>query len=295
MKKLLFLAATTALALSSCSDNEITSMVQTGKTPVKIDVYSQGQTRVTETVLQTLQNNGFKLQVTNSDGGVELDATATYATATGWSYGSNIYWPYDETKPLTFCAIYPESEIADGNTQIELDGATDVVAAYTSTTMPTGGQVSLSFGHILSQLAIYARGNNDDFTYSVTQVEVMAPAEMVYSFESGVAEYLDDAPVDYLTSATGVSAPYSTTTYTDLNTAHAIVAAKEVEISVSYTVTKKSDTTDTQNYTKSARVVTQKGMKHNVNLTLPCDRTPVTITVSVNPWENAADTDKTVS
>lgn len=282
MKKILFVAAATTLALSSCSDNEITSMVQTNDmTPVKINVYSQAQTRVTETNLTTIQTNGFKLVIADNNG-EKLNTDATYTAANGWSYGNTeIYWPTNGSA-LTFYGLYPSADITDGTANITTDGTTDVVAAYVNTAMPTNGQVSLSFAHVLSQLAINARGNNDNFNYSVTNVTITAPAAITYNFSDGSAEPVDSAPYIYLNSANGVSAPYSATAYTDLNTTHAILPAAEMEISVSYTVTLKTDATDSQNFTKTATITTVKGQRSVVNLTLPSDRTPITFTVAMD-------------
>lgn len=153
MKNLFFIAIATMMALSSCSENEVFTTAENSKTPITIDVYQQGQTRVTETTVTTLQT-GFKFVVMNGTETV-IDATASYS-ADKWSYtGTPAYWPADGSDPTyKFYGFYSPNaadalDIANNQVTVNADGTSDVVFASVSSSKPTtdGAAVALPFKH----------------------------------------------------------------------------------------------------------------------------------------------------
>lgn len=285
MKKILFVAAATTLALSSCSDNEITSVVEKAKTPISINVYSQSKTRaVTETTTAVLQANGFKFVALN--GTTEMiNTTAAYdATAGAWSYGENVYWPTNVDTAIKFYGLYPGTvtlNAANDKATITVDGSTDVVAAYNSKSLSTStsGAVNLSFAHVLAEVLVRAVGNNSDFTYNVTSLTFSEPATVDYTFSAGTCAATTGAATSnfaYLTAAEAAS----TEAPADLGST-VVLPAINTTLTITYTVTKGADS---NTLIKSANITgLAAGSLNVINLTLPSERTAMSFTVDNIP------------
>lgn len=293
MKKLFFVAAATMLALSSCSDNEINTVVEKAKTPISINVYSQSKTRaVTETTTQLLQAGGFKFVALN--GTTEMiNTTATYANNV-WSYGTDVvYWPTNESTEIGFYGIYPstiEIDAANDKATFAVDGSTDVVAAYESSSLSnsTSGSVKLAFGHILAEVLVYARGNNDNFTYTVTSLTFSEPANVDYTFSTGAVTPVTGAnprPFTYLNTATTAS----TEVYSQLGTV-VVLPALTTTLTITYTVTDGNGDSG-EPLVKTANITELgAGSVNTIYLELPSERTPLTFTVdNVPAWQDGSE------
>lgn len=182
MKKSFFLAAAAALAMTSCSNDEMTD-INNGNT---IGFRAATQTRATETTTANLENffvTAFK-------------GTATYFNAVeftkeGSAFTSDpaYYWPGDNSE-LSFFAYSPKAEDLGGTLNIASSGITlsnfspaseisDQVDFITATTTGKKSEneagVELAFAHQLSQIEIKAKNTNDAYVYKVVGVRIGQP------------------------------------------------------------------------------------------------------------------------
>lgn len=299
MKIPFYFAITSMIVLSSCSDNEIFTTSEVAKTPITIDVYQQGQTRVTETTIDVLQTSttGFKFVAMYGTEAL-INADAKYSTTDNkWSYGDDIvYWPVKEntTPTVSFYGFYSPNtndvlDVTNDKATINVDGASDVVfASVLSQTEPNdGAAISLSFKHIMSKVAVSAKGKDDGFNYTVTNVSFTAPSSIDFklSDESIVANTSSqDTNIPLvLKNANGVSAPYHASDYT-LLTDDIILPSYDMTMTIKYDVVDARQTTT--HLTKTARITPTIGCMNNINITLPSDRTPISLSISsVFGWD----------
>lgn len=281
MKKIFFVAAATALALSSCSDNEISSIaVEKAQAPISISVYNQGQTRVTATVLSDLEA-GFQL-LTKKDG--ETWFTTTVSAANGaWVIGDgtqSYYWPSNPDTPISFYGLYTPGQetIADnGTVTFTPDGDSDIVAAYVNNTYNDTnetGTISLQFKHINAQVAVAtAVGDNTaDFDYDIQKIVFKVPSSCVYT---------------YATNTTAAAGAAVTSIESTLSNA-LILPAASYDVDITYTVTEK-ETEDSNTLTKTTTITPEAGKINRYNVTLPHERAAMIITVnSVDNWVDPA-------
>ncbi len=282
MKKLFFVAAATVLALSSCSDNEINSIaVEKAKAPISISVYNQGQTRVTETVIDDLRA-GFQFVAYNGDI-AWIENTIVSAIGNTWVIGdgdTNYYWPSNDDAAITFYGLYSpgqETISADGTTTINTTatGCVDVVAAYTNASYSTNGStVGLQFKHINAQVAVEsAIGDNEDFQFVINNIVIKAPTSCVYDFATGVTSVPEGSAIANVSASLGLAN-------------RLILPAASYDLDINYSVTNHGDT---EILTKSTTITPVAGKINKYNITLPHERAAMIITVeSVSEWEEAA-------
>lgn len=291
MKNLFFIAIATMMALSSCSENEVFTTSENSKTPITIDVYQQGQTRVTETTITDLQN-GFKFVVMNGTETV-IDATASYSDSK-WSYdGTPAYWPADGSDPTyKFYGFYSpntadELDIANNQVTVNVDGVSDVVFASVPSSKPTtdGAAVALPFKHLMAEVVVSAKGMNDGLNYAVTKVTFSAPETVYYDLTSSNWSRGDlEKDLTFLNNATGVRAPYHATNYTALADANMLILpAYEMTMTITYNVSAAGETTP-RPLTRTATITPTAGSVNRINVTLPSERTPISFSVSLDGW-----------
>lgn len=284
MKKFFFVAAATAIALSSCSDNEINNViVEKSKSPISINVYQQGQTRVTTTGIGDLEENGFQLLAMNGD--VEwIKEDVTNASGT-WVIGdgnTTYYWPGNNATAITFYGLFtPGNETINNNGTVTFtpDGDSDIVAAYDNASYGDTnetGTVSLQFKHINAQVAV-ASVNLDvttDFSYEIVSIKFSkVPSSCIYNFAENV-----------VTAAQGAT---NTSFDATLNDA-LILPAASYDLDITYTVT-EDRTEDTETLTKSTTITPVAGNINNYNVTLPHERAEMIIVVNnVANWVDPA-------
>lgn len=291
MKNLFFIAIATMMALSSCSENEVFTTAENSKTPITIDVYQQGQTRVTETTVTTLQT-GFKFVVMNGTETV-IDATASYdATTKKWGYtGKPAYWPTNGNPTYSFYGFYSpnatdELDIASNRATINVDGASDVVLASVSQEKPAdGAAVALPFKHLMAEVVVSAKGKNDGLNYAVTKVTFSAPETVYYNLTSSNWSRGDlEKKISFLNNATGVSAPYDAAAYTALADANMLILPPyEMEMTIEYNVSATGENTPIS-FTKTATITPTAGRVNRINVTLPSERTPISFSVTLDGW-----------
>jgi len=291
-----FAFLTAGVILCGCSNNEMLSDVESAKTPVVINVYSQGQTRATETSITTLQTNGFKFVAMNGSTKM-IDSNVTYSGGV-WNYGSEtVYWPSDASSSIKFYGLYsPTStdaiDAANDKATLTVDGKGDVVASYSSKALSDYtagasdyGTVTLSFGHVMAEVVVSAKGDNTSFDYSISKITYKTAQTVDYTFSSkATAANSGTVTLDYVTSSTAVSNS-SFTALADANML--IVPALSSTLEVTYTVTKGADAAT---YTKSATITPVAGKVNRINLTLPSSRTAMTITVGMDNWITTENT-----
>ena len=186
MKKSLFIMALGAIALTSCSQDEI---IEVQKDAISFAAFNENASRATVTTTNTITD--FKVY------GVHYDATPTYTTyidglvcerattGSAWvNHDSGYYWPMGT---MDFYAVSPSSNaiamgtlgaVASNEAKIEnytitdaLTGNTDdLLYAITAEETKKAEDVVLHFKHALSQIAFQV-GVAESFTQSVT-VEV---------------------------------------------------------------------------------------------------------------------------
>lgn len=307
MKKYLFVAAAATLALSSCSDNEIVSKaVKPGTTPISVSVYSQGQTRYTETTSTVLQRdaNGFKLWAVYTDQNDQtqtlIDGAVTTYSNGAWTYaGEQVYWPTNESTPVSFYGIYPApSEFSPSTPDLLVDNytsLTDIVVAYSEQALSDNkndGEVALTFKHILSDVSVTAKGEDASYSYLIKSITLTMESPIYYNVTGGEYGPADgtDTDITYPIAANGVNIPQSTATAIPVGDA-ILLPALASKIAVAYTVTDANG--DGQDYEKYAELSPlAAGKKNVINLTLPYAPTAMTFSVTVEPW-TAADASST--
>ena len=190
VKSLLMVMAT--LTIAGCSQNEMTEMNPDTNRTIGLDVYTEVQTRGTETTTSTLKANAgfgiFAYQTSSAGWNSEKGNTtpnfmynehATW-TSDSWGYTNLRFWPIDDKK-ITFFAYAPyeskpevgtdqkitlSGQNAKGATTITfevktsnnwkdmIDLVTDCHAAIQDQTSESNkGTVQFKFSHVLTQIA----------------------------------------------------------------------------------------------------------------------------------------------
>ncbi|MBQ0057621.1 MAG: fimbrillin family protein [Bacteroidales bacterium] len=268
MKKILFVAATAALVLSSCS-NEISESFQTKKsdrTALEVKAYMPGMTRAAVVAdFETLTANGFRLVATSEN--EQFDPiNELYAYDEGnksWTANGTFYWPIDPTAVVSFVGVYDPTGTYEGGETIDVtttsnddeECANDYLVAKKDLSLATsnGGAVTLQFKHILAEVQVEVMGNSDitGYAYQVAPVVIKAAATGTYDiaseeFEAGeLQEFkVNSAFVSSYNPQDGTyDVEYSsfdkvgTKDYTEIGNPIMIVPSDYCEISFQYVVT----------------------------------------------------------
>ena len=332
MKKYLFLAATAVVALSSCSNEEVSEvsvLPGTGETPIEFTAYTGRATRysASEADIYSLvyqeepeEVGGFSLTGTYledeknmfiMDNALYTVDVETDQRACSPVSGQIPLWTDDipTDTQISFYAYYP-SGTAQTTSPVTLDaevgtltisnvdGETDVMAA--AATVTKGEAVALGFKHLLAQVEMNVRYDEDyaDLfgTGAVAYVDVsnltlQAPASSVYDLAEGVATV--PAPDD---GGDNISRyPFATDNgfeisenLTTCGTAMipAANSGSECTLNVGFTFTLQNQ--QQFYFSKNATVTIVAGSRNVINVTVKGDA-PISITASVEAWENAAN------
>lgn len=230
MKKYLFVAASAALVLSSCS-NEITESFKTSETQnlnerkaLSVSAYTKGQTRSEEATIDELQRDGFYLNINNYDAdaaqgtSVQTIVNTTYsydASNKAWSaYTGDVYWPLDASEKIVYTAYYSAAEanrelrpVNDDHTielkSMDYSGVDDLLVAHGETSLQTNGEtLNLQFSHIGAQIKVnlFTDPNykkEDGYLYFVKAVYIQIPAgKGVYDAKTGNFAYTIESDYD---------------------------------------------------------------------------------------------------
>lgn len=320
MKKYLFFAASAVVALSSCSNEEISEvsvLPDSSKNPIDFTVYAAGATRYSakEAGIDSLVYKsetglgGFSLTgVYTVDNKLEYienlnnavytaDAVADVHSCSSVN-GTLAMWPSGVSGDMeySFYAYYPAGSQSPASLNAEqgklnitvVDPVTDVMAAYESAT--AGESVALGFKHLLAQVEINVQYDEDYFgsvgayTAELTSLSLRAPQYSTYDFaESSIV-----ANAETLSVYSFVSSSVSILSEAD-SKGVAMIPANDgdgtlCELSISYYFALQGgQTLDYEN--KTANVTIVAGYKNVINVTVKGD-TPISITASVDPWES---------
>ena len=168
MKKLLFLLPAAALALASCSNDQVVEQPTKVISAEALQIYPelQGITRgtvwdnsnFTQFKLTTSGNFQTEASTTNAAGGAPLTDVTVTKTGGTWAIGSTTYYWPSKTATSSFTAWAP-TDINKGSytASTTIADQKDIVVAFNSgsaTDFEAG--VPLKFRHILSQIVIKA-------------------------------------------------------------------------------------------------------------------------------------------
>ena len=329
MKKYFFLASVAVVALSSCSNEEISEvsvLPGTGATPIEFTAYSGRATRysASEANIESLvYQNG------SGYGGFSLTGTYLANDKNEFIMDNSLYTvdlesdqkvcsPVSEQAPMwtdaiptdaqvSFYAYYPSGaaqttspvtlSTTDGTLTISnVDGETDVMAA--AATVTKGAAVALEFKHLLAQVVMNVRYDEDyaDLLGGVSEVvlnnlTLTAPVTSVYDLAEGVATG-PEAVVD----GGGNTSRYifissGISVYSESNGfGTAMIPASNDGTECPLSISFTFSTRNQQSYTYTKSA--------NVTIVAGCKNvinitlkgdSPISITASVGAWEDAED------
>ena len=241
MKKIYFFAALAAVALASCSNDEVVQTTQTS--PANEINFRPLMGNVTRAVEKTAFANNDVISIRANFGSADyFNDTYTFdgtnfkpTTAT-----THYYWPSDladaDGKRMTFYATYPNSVAAqtgDGAFALtDYDAETDILfAKKVVTTKPSDGVSTMNFRHALSEIDVKVKNTNAGLEVTITGVRV--------GFIARTASFsCDELTEPKITSATGTSIPnLAQTCWTRINPTSADADKYTKETGISKTLT----------------------------------------------------------
>ena len=205
----LALTAVTVLAMTGCSQNEITDLSPEANPAISFGAYTGTQTRGTETTTGTVQNDGFGILAYDYQvDWISKDETPNFMynqkveyKASAWTYAPVKYWPNTAGNRITFFAYAPyESTPATGaskgivlsantagyNPTITFtvkDAATDMVDLVVDNEQvrktSASGTVNFNFKHILSRVDLAVKADRElasGTSIVVTGIKIIAAA-----------------------------------------------------------------------------------------------------------------------
>lgn len=326
MKKYFFLASVAVVALSSCSNEEISEvsvLPGTGATPIEFTAYTGRATRVYSASEAGIENLVYN--ATNKSGGFSL--TGVYTVDNELAYIENLenavytadaeaethscssvdgklaMWPSGVSSDMqySFYAYYPAGSQSPASLNEEqgklnitvVDPETDVIAAYKS--VKAGDAVALEFKHLLAQVEINVQYDASyyqslgAYDAKLTSLSLRAPQYSTYDFaESSIVANAETLSV-YTFVAESVSANPSLTGYGTAMIPADNGDGTSCELSISYYFQLPSGQTLVYE-NKKANVTIVAGCKNVINVKVKGD-TPISITASVAPWDSEDDQD----
>lgn len=329
MKKILF-AAVAALAITGCSQNEEFDAASQ-KAEIGFKTVVSKATRASELTTNDLKTNGgytvhaYNTAEVDMDTEVILPATAfmdavkvTWVTDK-WTFdpAGPFYWP--TTDQLQFFAYSPTDGITYSKpagtdkgyptfayTIGDVAGQKDLVVAHAKNQTKSDKDVALSFKHVLAQINFALKGKDADFTYKVTGISLSGINNAgVYTFDdpeisignwsstSGDATYAYAAT--YPVSFTSVTLPADIVIKTGNNSLMLMpqTLGDTAKITIAYSTVYGG--VEVFNGTKEVslkNVEWKAGNKILYTLSLPGGAEDVTLTPTVDGWNNENSQDK---
>lgn len=321
MKKVLFVAASAALVMSSCS-NEISESFKTSfdeRTPLTVSTYTPGLTRVaagSDAVVvndAALQAGGFWLAATAAGEEEDLISASLFTYSAGaWSSSlDEIYWPLDPTTVVSFYGFYNNSsEIAPeglntGTVALSPDGETDLMAVYKATSLAGNNgssNVSLAFDHILAQVTFNVTPAISGYQYVIGDISVEAPYGLNYSLSEKAfmapTDAVPESPTHtYAVNSGETSEQYLTSGDTITTTSKVgrtlMVTPGSCTLSITYQINVMDGNGGVaqlnQYKTASATFTAVAGKSNVLNISLSPDNVPLSVSASVNGWDATAN------
>lgn len=327
MKTNYLLLSLATLAIAGCSQNEITEQNPDADKAIGFGVYTDVQTRGTETVINGIATSGFGVVALTADkSGVHMTErkVSSNDNGTSWTIDSPAYWPADGTSTLNFYAYAPhDADASSGITKTGLETTTpkigfeikamgnmvDLVAAKNEA--PTyGASVTMAFKHILSRVAFTASTNinTDNTTITVDKLEfpVISGGEF---YKSGTYNLLSEAwesqqvitstyaieNINAALSSTPASLLGGATNYLfciPVSNADGTGATNQkIQVNITYTMTSNGQNSTA---TKTAYIPTghfKKGQAYKYNFEIGLNAINFSVT-SVGSWTETAETDQ---
>lgn len=311
MRKILFIAAMAAVAMTSCSKNEV--IENTSPQNAISFVTAVGKVKANETNATTIQS-GVNLYGYYTAGAFGAEVPQKYfsnpdklsCTAGVWNTTGTYYWPV--SGKLSVFAAYPATltvtePAAAGaypsfayTVKAGIDSQEDIVVANAMDQVkatPTATAVKLQFKHILSQVNFYVALTGDTYRVKVESLKIAgAKDQATFTFDgttgtwgtaTGAAEYVfAAAATDFISAATKIGASAMLMPQA--------AAARTFAIEVKYTVYHKTLDGVALSSTITKTVDMQQldlGKKYKYTLTLPAEGVEkITFDVDASDWDN---------
>ncbi len=301
MNKTLFIAFASAIALGSCTNNEIDSPTggTDGLIPINVTSYVPRETRLASTAdIWDLINNGFTFTAINDVSRRTHIASTTFYVKeeeTGecgdWA-ATPYFWPRDTV--VSFYAVYPTASDDEESGRVRLyaandsvvftpDAIEDILAAYaTGSASSDNGNVQLNFKHVSARVVLAVGCDNADYGYKLNSVVLTAPSKAYFKFSTQEIHVVDgEDSLEYESSlAPSVTIGETITGFDSLFVAADGTAGSTCRLDVSY-VAKIGNIE--RSYTKSTTVNIVAGYENTVRMKLECDK-PLSISVVANGW-----------
>ena len=202
MNKKICLCAAAALALASCSNDEVVEMAKGDG--ISFRTVAGLNTRGAETTTASVQTSGVYVTTFKTDGSVMYPETK-YTESNGvWSGGQ--FW--EQETALNFFLTYPEvkswntandfvlkaagsadNKIAGFKVADKVAEQKDYVVAYKGNVQKTNDAIPATLNHILSQIEVKAKSTNTLYTYEITGVRIgKAKSTANYTFPTDDTE-----------------------------------------------------------------------------------------------------------
>ena len=313
MKKnfLLGFIAFAAMAVTSCTNDEMNEFIPQEKaiefgTYIGRDAQSRGSIEDAETLEDGFGVLAYQYTTsTNYSSANFMNNVEVYDEGSGWTYTNKKYWPTDPTNKIDFLAYAPYT--GDASDQVSLSGKTitltvpetvadqkDLVVA-TPVIGQNSGTVALTFGHMLSRIAFYAK---TAASYEPTEITVTKISLTGKFHGTGTVDLAAASPKITGTDANvGTEKTYSpvlsgaalSTTLAMQNTSENYLMlipaeAQNLSLSITYDVT---DTNGTVTNTITKPINSQAfaaGTAYAINMSISLNE--VAFSVTVTSWGN---------
>ena len=185
MNKKICLCAAAALALASCSNDEVVEMAKGDA--ISFRTVAGLNTRGAETTTASVQTSGVYVTTFKTDGSVMYPETKYTHNGGIWSGGQ--FW--EQEIALNFFLTYPEVKSWNTTNDFVLKAASsadnkiagfkvadkvaeqkDYVVAYKGNVQKTNDAIPATLNHILSQIEVKAKSTNTLYTYEITGVRI---------------------------------------------------------------------------------------------------------------------------
>lgn len=179
MKKVLFLSAIAAMAMASCSNDQVFDQPQNNGDYITLRAVG-GSRGVAVGDATGLQATTFKAVGLEPDGTTYLDATVSYSN--GWTYSPKKAWP---TAALNFYAVNPAeheklTDVTFNSTDKKftyevptvVGQQIDVMYSVKQNQTKSSRTVDFLFKHALAQVAFKATTTSEKFTAEINGIEV---------------------------------------------------------------------------------------------------------------------------
>ncbi len=308
MKKLLFFAAATAVALSSCSKDEVTATAADSQNEISFSAYSAVATKAyAETNADVFKTSGFTVSavysngsdvalmsgvaLTTNDEGVSYKATDTYYWPTDLTTSSSVY--FVGYYGLTLSSLSTSTGAAFSSFDAS-SGEEDPVIAMEAT---TSSSVALTFEHALAMISTAVEDKSDDTNLTLYIDDI------TYSG-------FDGAAICSVTTAGVISWNTSETDATFV--AHNTADTESTSVSAtSFTLIPNTVTATIKGYWMQgsaviedfrtngksvANLTVEQGKSYTYNFQITPNSTEITFTATVTGWDATGNSsDKAVS